>query len=1015
MSKVVGAEYPKAVSKLFGENTIQRLASGERFENFDAALEIVQNWHRDFYEGSLRSDNETSREQAFNQQFFVQILGYVQKPAPVYTFEPKASTASGQMPDARIGFFDSSNSLDKTIAVVELKGASVSLDKPQKGHGNLSPVQQGFKYKPQFRGCEFVIVSNFFETRLYNDNMLDFESWTLDDLVNPEDDHVNLRVFCFLLSQKNLVSEHGESNTKSLLLETRTKQELIGKKFYSDYREARSALLRDLWLKNASVKEDPESAIEKAQKLIDRVVFSCFAEDAGFIPEATLSNVLKESQASSFGTLWGTLKTFFEAVDVGSSKLGIPVGFNGGLFAKDRDLDELLISDEPLRKLLRLGEYDFQEDLSVTILGHIFEQSITDLEELRTEARSGADLAAATHSKRKKDGIFYTPDYVVRAIVENSLGVYLRGIETDCIKAAGLRDDLTDANFQKRQITAYNSYLNRLQEIKVIDPSCGSGAFLVAAYDYLLAENYRVNEILGTHLFQRDDVLKPILQNNLFGVDLNEESVEITKLSLWLRSATRDQKLTSLDANIRCGNSLVSEPDVEPEKAFDWNEQFKRVFNNGGFDVVVGNPPYVQSHVMVKSNPVEREYITKNYISAQGNWDLYVPFYQKAFDLLRPGGICSMIVPNKILISDYASHLRKYISERGALLRLIDVSTKGIFEVDVYPVIISTGKGMSQGLVEVMNELDGEPQLKPIGPQDLHWGLLLSENEAETDLALTTRFDSVFDVYTSSTVDEGYKLKPLLTENANARAGRLINTGTIDPYIHYWGIWPMKYLKLTFVSPVAPTKVANGTKAWHKLDKAIIAGMANTIEACFTEGDEFFPAIPTVVVTAKADSKISALVALAILNSEPFRQRFISSNRLNAMAGGYMTVTRGNIGESQIPAAIEKNAARLEEVALTAHEAAGTLRELSLKLKDLFQSEYGNEAWTTRLKGWWEFDFPKFVKAFGVSLSLEQKNALMDVFRDFAARGLSASTVMVSAQGEINALVAELYSGKHDK
>lgn len=1002
------------MANLFGANTIRRLAAEAMIENFEEKLSIITEWHNDYHHGSLLKDNETSREQAYNQNFFGKILGYKEKPGNIFTFEPKSSTNTGQMPDARIGFFDTINDVDKTVAVVELKGAAVSLDKGQKGHSNLSPVQQGFKYKPQYRGCDFVIVSNFFELRLYNDNMLDYESWTLDELVAPKDDFISFKVFHYLLSSKNFVSANGESNTKSLLLETRTQQETIGRKFYEDYRESRQELLKDLWLGNEFMRSNPELAIEKAQKLVDRIVFSCFAEDSGFIPEATLSKVLKESQDSSFGTVWSTLRAFFDAVDVGSEKLGIPVGFNGGLFAKDNDLDNLVISDAPLRNLLRLANYNFTDDLSVTILGHIFEQSITDLEDLRSEARSGKDLTKSSVSKRKKDGIFYTPDYVVRAIVDLSLGEYLRRLEQTCMLETGVSESLTDENFTKRQLAGYSKYLEKLREIKVIDPACGSGAFLVAAFDFLLSEHKRVHGILGPNLFQHESVIKPILQNNIFGVDLNEESVEITKLSLWLKSATREEKLTKLDENIRCGNSLVGDPAIAANKSFDWNEQFSDIMNQGGFDVVFGNPPYVQSHIMVKSNPIERDYISKKYVSAQGNWDLYVPFYQLAFDLLRPGGICSMIVPNKILIASYASKLREHISSNGSLISLVDVSAKGIFDVDVYPVITTCGKAIDQGPVSIQNDLSSKPESREIGKNDLHWGTLLSTGIERGDQAKTVRLDSLFDVFTSATVNESYLLRSEIAEGPNANAGRIVNTGTIDPYIHFWGIWPMKYLKLSFLHPIAPIHFWENTKTWHAKDKVIIAGMANTIEGCFSKGAELFPAIPTVVVTAKEESDLSAMAALGLVNSEPFRARFIDSNRLNAMAGGYITVTRNNIGECQIPSALPRKSDDLASMATLVYEAATELSSITVALKKLVESEYGSEAWTTRLKTWWDLDFAKFTKAIGTKLSVSQKNQLIGIYDDYIVRAHVQVNAMNKGQLNINELVKNLYAGTFD-
>lgn len=998
------------MANLFGHHGVRRLAADMLIPDFETKLAVVQAWHHDFHFGTLRQDKETSREQAFNKQFFGDLLGYVEKPNIPYSFEPKASTSTGQLPDARIGHFDTKGQIEKTFAVIELKGAGISLDKPQKGHGNLSPVQQGFKYKPQYRNCDFVIVSNFYETRLYNDTLMDYECWTLDDLVDSSDNFINLRMFILLLSSENFVAANGKSQTQSLLLETRSQQESMGKKFYADYKEARAALISDLWLRNESVQANPNFGIEKAQKVLDRVVFACFAEDSGFIPDATLAKVLKESSDSAFGTIWGTLRTFFDAIDVGSAKLGIPIGFNGGLFARDVELDSLTFSDEPLKKVLRLGDYNFSDDLSVTILGHIFEQSISDLEEIRSVAQNSRDLSAGRLSKRKKDGIFYTPDHVVRTIVDKSLGEYLRRLEIKCLEDAGVNDRLSDENFEKRQMSGYESYLEKLQKVRVIDPSCGSGAFIVAAFDYLLAENKRVNEILGPNLLGHESVLKSILQNNIFGVDLNEESVEITKLSLWLKSASLGQKLTKLDSNIKCGNSLVNDKDVAPEKSFDWQLEFAEIIQAGGFDVVVGNPPYVDSELMVKSNPEERNFISKNFVSAQGNWDLFVPFYQRAFDLLKPNGICSMIVPNKILVANYASALRQYLLEHGALLGLGDVSAKGIFDVDVYPVIVTTGKQHKQSSVEIQSDLNDVPVIKTLDTNNSNWGILLASSDAPVGLAQTCALEDLFIVSPAATVGEAYELKEAMVEDEHASSLKVVNTGTIDPYIHDWGLFPMTYIKGRYLHPVAPASIATGKKSWQSKDKVIVAGMSQTIEAVYSEGDELFPAKSTVVVTAKDGTGLSAYAALILLNSEPFRNRFINANQLNAMAGGYITISRGNLSVSSIPAALNTKSTELDALGRKAASTTKDLRDLSFQLKKFIQSEFGDDAWGSKMKQWWTLDFAKFTKALGVALSMTQKNELVEIYDSYVARGQALSRALEETVKLSDELVEELYA-----
>lgn len=297
--------------------------------------------------------------------------------------------------------------------------------------------------------------------------------------------------------------------------------------------------------------------------------------------------VIQYSQSLINVSIRQILTGFFEAVNKGSEKLGIPSGYNGGLFATDSILNNLKVGDQICQKFVEVGRYDFEDDLSVNILGHIFEQSISDIEQLKIDLL-GAEittdqLVEQKQSKRKKDGIFYTPGYIVDYIVQNSLGKYLNEKEEACLKK--------HSNKKNGEQLAYQEYQQILQQVKVLDPACGSGAFLVRVFDYLLNENIRVGEKTGT-LFDNTAIYKNILQNNIYGVDLNPESVEITKLSLWLKTAEKDKKLNNLDKNIKCGNSLIDDETIAGEKAFDWQKEFPEIFAEGGFDVIVGNPPY---------------------------------------------------------------------------------------------------------------------------------------------------------------------------------------------------------------------------------------------------------------------------------------------------------------------------------------------------------------------------------------------------------------------------------------
>ncbi|MEI8320160.1 MAG: Eco57I restriction-modification methylase domain-containing protein, partial [Planctomycetia bacterium] len=201
------------------------------------------------------------------------------------------------------------------------------------------------------------------------------------------------------------------------------------------------------------------------------------------------------------------------------------------------------------------------------------------------------------------------------------------------------------------------------------------------------SSNDRLRELRGRPgLFDLD---KRILENNLYGVDLNAEAVEICRLSLWIKTAQRGKALTALDDTIRPGNSIIADPTVHPQ-AFDWKAAFPRIFKEGGFDVVVGNPPYVRQELISPIKP----YLQEHYAAYHGMADLYVYFYELGLRLLKPGGRLSFIVTNKWMKAAYGEPLRKLLSEEAWVESVVDFGhAKQIFEdADVFPSILVARK-----------------------------------------------------------------------------------------------------------------------------------------------------------------------------------------------------------------------------------------------------------------------------------------------------------------------------------
>jgi type I restriction-modification system DNA methylase subunit len=406
----------------------------------------------------------------------------------------------------------------------------------------------------------------------------------------------------------------------------------------------------------------------------------------------------------------------FRSVDQGSDALGIPA-YNGGLFAESPELDELEISDEMCLAFKDLGDYDFGDDVSVDVLGHIFEQSITDLEQLRHEAREQSDVGLSpaatvaqskgtqkTPTKRKSEGIFYTPPFVTSFLVRETLGL--------AIGDAWQRANDGRGATKKDRIATWEAYQGELRNIRVLDPACGSGAFLIAAFDVLAHEFERANRTLAelrgkqTSLF---DLTRTVLNENLFGVDKSGESVEIARLSLWLKTAERGKKLTFLDRNVRQGNSVVEDPMVDPW-AFDWQqgrvaqsflepeprsgEEIKTAEAidarwRGGFDVVIGNPPYVRQELL----SAYKEHWRNVFSTYDGTADLFVYFFERGLKALKQGGRLGFIVSNKWLRGGYAEKLRAHFGQNCTIDTLVDFGHAPIFpDADAFPCIITLRK-----------------------------------------------------------------------------------------------------------------------------------------------------------------------------------------------------------------------------------------------------------------------------------------------------------------------------------
>ncbi|MBS3741679.1 MAG: N-6 DNA methylase, partial [Candidatus Cloacimonetes bacterium] len=669
------------MANLFNKKVLKNSLEKHNIPDEKEKFNRIRKWKKNLKRN--KNINEEELQAAFLKGIFGYILGYsgrmeVDENEFTMKIEP-ATEVDATKPDGSLGFFYN-NKEDQTRAVIELKAPSVSLDKKQKRQNKVygTPVEQAFSYATKYDGCKWVIVSNMIEIRLYkyDRGQGHYEEFLIPELINKE----NFNKFHLLLCRESLIKKEGTSLTEKLTRKTRELEEDITKEFYNVYKQTRINLFEHLKKYNPDYEQ--EILFEKAQKFLDRIIFICFCEDLGLLPEKILHKAIergKTSYSMSDTKVWDEIRGIFLAIDKGNPEHNINA-YNGGLFKNDEILNQLIIKNDFFGEIDAISAYDFDSELDVNILGHIFEQSITDIEEIKADIKS--QEYNEQKSRRKKEGIFYTPEYITKYIVENSVGKFLDDVKEE-LGYEELPEIDPEASpqvkgrYKKKHLKFYNKYEKRLHEIKILDPACGSGAFLNQAFDYLYKENKWIQdqkaliEVDQTYAQYRDIPLKQILQDNLYGVDLNQESVEITKLSLWLKSANKNKQLANLDDNIKCGNSLIDDPDIAGDKAFDWEEEFPEIMAKGGFDVVIGNPPYVNiSNILDKKI---RGYLKNNFETAKNKSDLYSFFVETGTKLLKNNGFLGFIFSNSWMGTSSFSKFRKFLIYNTQIYSLVEL------------------------------------------------------------------------------------------------------------------------------------------------------------------------------------------------------------------------------------------------------------------------------------------------------------------------------------------------------
>ena len=470
---------------------------------------------------------------------------------------------------------------------------------------------------------------------------------------------------------------------------TRVKGTEVDDAFLREIEGWRDSLARNIALRNSRLSGGELNY--SVQKIIDRIIFLRICEGRGIEEFKELHNLSGKTD------IYKHLLNLFRNADK---------KYNSGLFhfTKEKDITEdidnitpvLSIDDKIFKDIIESlyypkSPYEFSV-FGAEILGHVYEQFLGKV--IRLTAGHQAKVEEKPEVK-KAGGVYYTPAYIVDYIVKNTLGKKLEEIEG-------------------RGEGKVKKIIEEAGKLRVLDPACGSGSFLLGAYQYLLdwhikiyqshekefkEKVYRSGKEMDTDLHLTTKEKKRILLNNIYGVDIDSQAVEVSKLSLLLKvlegetdetlakqlDIFTERALPDLSRNIKCGNSLIDTDYYDNETLFEqetsvnpfnWQKGFPEIFKNGGFDVVIGNPPYVSTKELSHD---QKEYFITHFISSSGQFDLYMLFIELSIRILCPKGIFGMITSNTYLSNKDMIKLRQLLLHNTSINKLINLG-ETVFE-----------------------------------------------------------------------------------------------------------------------------------------------------------------------------------------------------------------------------------------------------------------------------------------------------------------------------------------------
>ncbi|EOG6903489.1 TaqI-like C-terminal specificity domain-containing protein [Flavobacterium psychrophilum] len=986
-------------------------------KNQNATL-LVQKWEaykNHFLNLKVQEDIKGLKEEQYQGEFledlFVKILGYT-KPASSTETKSNLTTEYKNVKDSKKA--DGAIIInDKVIAVIELKGTNTT---------DLGKIEtQAFGYKNNQPDCVYVITSNFEKIRFYIDNAIEFLEFNLFQLTKTE---FELLYLC--LAYDNL----SKGIAKTIKDESVSQEDVITKKLYKDYSLFKRELYQNLVALNPQY--EPIELFKKSQKLLDRFLFIFFAEDRNLLPTNLIFRINKEWQNLRTMrievSLYDRYKIYFNDLNSGA-KVQLPAfsqttsnvveehqifAYNGGLFKADAILDHIKIDDAVLFKHTEnLSNYDFASEIDVNILGHIFENSLNELDEIKAQLEG--ESIDKTKTKRKKDGVFYTPKYITKYIVENTIGKLCQEKKTELQLVD--EDYTTDKKRQKKTLQALidkvETYRSWLLQLTICDPACGSGAFLNQALDFLIAQHQYIDELkakLFGDTFVLSDVENSILENNLFGVDLNEESVEIAKLSLWLRTAQPNRKLNDLSSNIQCGNSLIDDVQVAGDKAFNWQQSFAKVFAKGGFDVIIGNPPYVRPHNIADA---EKVFLWSNYFVASQKTDLYAFFTEKGASVLRKNGVLGYIMPKTWMSIHSFFKLRQLILEKYKINQ-IGLLPKKVFDdaiVETAIIIFENNSSYNEfDFIDVLEKkiLKSEKQTEILLTNNLN----INENVQKKLLDFKYLGDITDIIVGIATGDDKKycRFEKLTDIDKPAIRGANISRYNINytgEYLWYdtkemvrdSNLKPKSTLKGggLLCSPKKPTDFEMPEKiVMQRISKKIIASL---------DTEQFYAHTSVVIMKPKEDKLFKNKYVLAILNSS-YVNFWLKTNSSN------VSINVGTVKNIPIKTETFENQNIYENKVDLMLSLNKTLQQQQAKVINMLQRDYGLTKPTKKLDTWYELTVQEFFKELAkakIVLSAVQKDEVQEYFETYQKQAVATKNQITATDKKIDAMVYELY------